>query len=804
MSNLFIKRIKIQNFKLIKFFDEEFNSQLVILDGPNGFGKTSIFDAIELVIYGKIRRIDEYNIVDKRQTFRDSLYFNNPLQDVLIQIEFEKKGETFVITKRLDAKIQQDRSVKENAPHKWEFETYISENFIENFDKVKPVTHQKVLKKIGNDTLMRAYHLFYYIQQEEKTFFLKRKEKERLDELSTLFDTKKEQEELEKYKNIQGILRRKIKELGDEEVEIQKQITEGNTLLQVNKDSDLIENYTFKPLFQYIPNTIPEWDKELSSLDQESREKIMKDLDFLKTFISHFESYKKILFNKKVKEFLEDDNLLKQTVIISSFLDSEEKFNKRFSNQQKLNALKIKLEDDKILQTIEAENAAVLLKDLKQYGIQYDEDEIENKISKIKEHRKNASQLSSLVIDLNQTRNSFYNKFKDFVDKSDNKEGTCPFCGHDWDSFEVLLTSIDEKRKYFEDYYDSSAKQADDLINELQVKNIHLIRLQIEDLLKEQQNQIKENFYGQFKNYLVGKNNVKKFIEWCNSINKDIFQYVNDIEVFISQENLSQYTENLKKELMKLIIEIPDDIFEEEEIIPKFENVYKDYFQNDEAYVKELTFEAIDEKKQYINAVYYWSNHDKIQKLIKSQEQLTIKQGKLESYLTRINKIVTIYDQSIRQHWSRIINDIEIVFFVYCGKIIQYYQRGLGMFIRQGKENDQEAKAIRFVSGPDTDHDAILYLSSGQLSALVISFTLALNKVYGKDGLNVILIDDPVQTMDDINMASFSELLRNDFADKQIVLSTHEDHITRYLGYKYMRYGLDWQPISMKEKFLIS
>ena len=37
--------------------------------------------------------------------------------------------------------------------------------------------------------------------------------------------------------------------------------------------------------------------------------------------------------------------------------------------------------------------------------------------------------------------------------------------------------------------------------------------------------------------------------------------------------------------------------------------------------------------------------------------------------------------------------------------------------------------------------------------------------------MQVLLIDDPVQTMDEINMASFVELLRNEFKDKQIFIN---------------------------------
>lgn len=126
------------------------------------------------------------------------------------------------------------------------------------------------------------------------------------------------------------------------------------------------------------------------------------------------------------------------------------------------------------------------------------------------------------------------------------------------------------------------------------------------------------------------------------------------------------------------------------------------------------------------------------------------------------------------------------------------------MFIQQQRDSDKDqgmAKALRFVCNTDSDQDAINYLSSGQLSALVIAFTVALNRVYNR-GLGMLLIDDPVQTMDDINMASLTELLRNDFNGMQIIVSTHEDQASRYFKYKFLKYGLDADRIIMKEKAL--
>lgn len=60
-----IKSLEIKNFKLFK---ERFDrvrdiaeTDLILLNGPNGYGKTTIFDALELALTGKIKRINTYN-----------------------------------------------------------------------------------------------------------------------------------------------------------------------------------------------------------------------------------------------------------------------------------------------------------------------------------------------------------------------------------------------------------------------------------------------------------------------------------------------------------------------------------------------------------------------------------------------------------------------------------------------------------------------------------------------------------------------------------------------------------------------
>lgn len=111
-------------------------------------------------------------------------------------------------------------------------------------------------------------------------------------------------------------------------------------------------------------------------------------------------------------------------------------------------------------------------------------------------------------------------------------------------------------------------------------------------------------------------------------------------------------------------------------------------------------------------------------------------------------------------------------------------------------ENDGES--IIFKS-PGKEHDVLYTMSSGQLSAVLLSFSLALNKIYAGDGIKTILIDDPIQCMDDINMISFVELLRREFSDCQIILSTHEENFSNFIRYKFKKYGLVAQAITLKD-----
>jgi len=69
-----------------------------------------------------------------------------------------------------------------------------------------------------------------------------------------------------------------------------------------------------------------------------------------------------------------------------------------------------------------------------------------------------------------------------------------------------------------------------------------------------------------------------------------------------------------------------------------------------------------------------------------------------------------------------------------------------------------------------------------------MAFHLSMNAVYTNKSLNLLIVDDPIQDMDSLNIHSFSELLRREFIeDYQIIMSTHDDLDMQYLKYMFSR-----------------
>jgi DNA repair exonuclease SbcCD ATPase subunit len=86
------------------------------------------------------------------------------------------------------------------------------------------------------------------------------------------------------------------------------------------------------------------------------------------------------------------------------------------------------------------------------------------------------------------------------------------------------------------------------------------------------------------------------------------------------------------------------------------------------------------------------------------------------------------------------------------------------------------------VSDPDqgdSAHEAVPILSSSQLNSFAVSLFLALNLALPSLKLDLTMLDDPLQSLDSINLLGLVDVLRRFRAHRQIIISTHDP---RFLG----------------------
>lgn len=785
INNIKIGRIQIQNFKHIENLILDFsNKELVVLDGPNGFGKTTVFDAIELVLTGKISRIK--NTADGRYGYSDVLFSNKSDSDTEIKVEFVGDDDKFVIAKKIDS--QKELTPSERKPDNWEiFDTYILSDFDTPINKGKSITVEEIGQRLSLDNLNRYFSLFYYVQQEENTLFLKQSAKERMDEISQLFDTYNEEIELKKLKDIKSKVDVETRRLDGQTGVIAEKRKTLNAFTAGIKDINQ-EDLKEVEYFCLIPkeNNVEEWDKQEVSLNKDSREKFLKELREIYVLVRDLKSFTNTNFNDALYKYIENGDLIYNTVLTYKLIGDYERI-KRLKDKEKILI--------KMQKTISKDNLGKSLtvthfKEIeKLLDIKLDISTMEKYLNDLVSYKMRMGEVSEIVQNLNSTRETFVSQFNKI--KSESDEGDCPLCGTHFKSYVELIKAIDHKSKKFSTMYDETTKRYETLYNNFFSSHVNIILLEIEKYLTDGENIIDDVFYKRFISAMENKNAILEFFKWCTDNKLNIDPFLNSrIEMADGLDNRVQGI----VEYLLLQIRPVDESYSNHEIN---NSTFNRIFNSDLNKVSKVTLEQIINKVAYINYKYYYRSSENIKALEKEIHDLTIKLDKMKLFTKKIKISIEVYEQEIINHWKKIITDIEIPFYIYSGKIIQAYQRGCGLFIYENESFGQ--KSIRFVSDIKSNHDAINYLSSGQISGLVIAFTLALNKVYEENSIDVLMIDDPVQTMDEINMASLVELLRNEFGQKQIILSTHEQETSRYIRYKFSKYNLNTMKVNIKD-----
>lgn len=807
MYSIKVNQLYVSNFKL---FNKEVSPielkefSLIVLDGPNGFGKTSMFDVIELALTGKIDRVK----ANSKNSFKEVLWVNDNSKDCVIKVEFllvdtvNQKEKKLTVGKFIPALS----SSKKNLPNDFSiFETYLSKSFEDVISEEYKVSEKELVtqfKQNFNDIdVSSLFRLIYYVEQENNRAFLKGLEHERYNTLSNIFDTVTIDAEMEEISQLQKELKLDLTSVEKKLKDIESQHEDMLKTTKVSQDS-MIEAAYVRLISSEAKNE-KDWDKEnLIIKTSEMRDRYIDDLNKLKYLVGNFHHFKKEKNNLLIHKYIKDETFLENFVISNNFVNDLEVTQERYKKQVKLYKNYKNMKSLQIFrinwQKLDFEMIFEYIQDLlHDQSEKFDENTVKiilKEIEILASLKKNSSSLSKAVLELNNLRDNLIKEFNLKVEEhKELDEKSCPLCGYNWEDGKKLLKNVESKKESLESLYDETTSIIDGKLEKFYTENLSQLKELLSNYFKEENyNLIKTGSMELLKSSVKYHDKIEAFKQHFSKKLRVEDYCIETLDKTMDSYLVRELKKNLIDTLTKEIQVVPSEIKEK---YSELNHTFVNQYGSKEEIIENLNEQDIEKKIDYINYRYYHSSQAEKERLETTKKTTQQEKEEIDYILSKIKNVLGIYEERKRKYYKKIIDELQIVFHIYSGRILQSHQRGLGIFMVQG--NTGRSKEIRFVTAQN-EHDISNYMSSGQLSAVILALILSINKIYGNKGLDILLIDDPLQTLDDLNIASFVELLRNEFYDKQIFLSTHEDDNARYISYKFEKFGLQSKSLNMK------
>lgn len=876
-----VKRIYLQNFKGVKgirIIDLDSDSSLLV--GPNGFGKTTIFDAMELCITNSIYRTTVTKVTKDYKDYSKPFFQNEKDKDVCIKVWLEDDGgHDLIIVRYYDHSNDLNYSGRKNKPSDFDklfrlytqdpdyFDQSVNQNNMRTLNEDQ-ISSYLELDKDDYD-ISNIYRLFVYLQQEETTFFLKQGEKDRKTSLGFLVESSNQEDKVSKYTTQITEFNKALTKLRDKK----------NSLLHM----DYSHNTQYEQVFQWKEDEILDVvdpfqrisTKPVAQINKEIMEMLLSIKEFILSF-SPKEYQKKIkddYFMRQVQSndfykamvleaFLYDSQYLdlqyKKSVSLNNIdyparlllNNAEVKGDQLAEDADKYEFLQEKIENNKLLFKLEI---TTLEKYLKMTGFNEDKIVQFRVLMQIKyKYENRLNDLNKKIADMESTRRDLREKHQNEFGILDNH--TCPYCGSNWELKEKLEAAYDElttrlttenrqihelikttSEKIVEDYFNPASERAKNICQNI----VPVPRNLISYIQKNQRKDLNGTYLNYFQNELDGNilpqsNKRYERLEDLETDGKNLLRYLQD-KLLDSKEIIdtlrSLETKNFEKQKQFLKSVFPEENFEKyklprdiklssqliddrvetlrvylQSLRKKFEysveqatdknNLYENIFNESEQNFYSVTVEKLKLKNQYIQEKFAETNNQKLQ-IINERIRL------LESATDDLKQLKKIYTEQITSYKANMIQILQVPFFILTGKILQNYQQGMGVFITSSDNG-----GIRFITDQSSDHDAMHHLSTGQISVISLAFTLACKKCYDvANQMNFLVIDDPIQDMDSLNIQAFVDVLRRNYLeDNQIIVATHSDNSAALIKYKMERFDSKKEVkfIDVQEKFYSS
>ncbi|XJF45444.1 recombinase RecF [Escherichia coli] len=690
-----ISKIEISSFKAFKKIHLDFGgASLLTLDGPNGFGKTSIFDAIELLLTGRIKRICHLFstlMIGKRTNYEDNLLWNNRSgnNDLAIKIEFINGSRRLTLARHTPASNFNEKS-NNRADQFTHFTLYELPEFTSNSYVAENIRDENFIETLFGKNFKENFSFLNYLEQGQNQLLHTRvdKRKEALNNLFNISDIKAETD------NCKTIALRLTKFIGDPKraADLSRLEIEASSLKKMIQ-ADL-GSIGYKKISTSVLQ--PGWDKEnpfptySTEIQREYIENIhsLQRLALLKSAIQIRDK------NESIENFIE---------LNKDSIKSLARFGNDLNKLDGLEAIKKELNELLKREGIIKRGATVINADEARSLSGWAQGRLEWFIEQIvirDSLQEKSNSNTNAATELNRLKAELVTEHtKLFPDAQD-----CPLCGADWQSHDTMLQKIEYRSKQINDALNADGQTLLTLIG-IMATELAIIDAQLKSLkaqLSVNYNSVLHNALLRDKARLPTINQlVSNFqtlgveLNYSFSENEEeVDTRIQSLTAFIRSQKTAE-TEPLPQDWRKVIMAV----FKE---LQDFYIVEPQLLKDKELYISAKANEAQSKRlRQCLNELEIIKNETKAAQIAKE----------------KVNNLKATLEKTERNYSEQTIAEIELIFHIYSGRLIQNYQRGLGLFIES-----KDGKELRFLTAEKSEYDAILSMSSGQVSALSLGF----------------------------------------------------------------------------------
>lgn len=431
-----ITRIEVSSFKAFKHIDLDLGiSSLLTLDGPNGYGKTSIFDALELLLTGQIKRIQNLFstlMTANKKNYDDSLFWNtrSGKKDLSIKIEFTRDESKLVLARHAPIKALENKT--NNRADKFQhFSLYELPGFgSEAYTDVNKRDND-FLDQVFGKNFRENFSFLNYLEQGQNKLLHTRVD-ERKDALGNLFNISDIAAEID---NCRSIAAKFTKFIGDEtrkakEDSLGAECTSLREMLQADLGS-----VEYKKISNVDPE--PSWDKEnpFPTYDISSHTQYLESIRKLSEMLAQKAAIRIRADNEAIEADIQQQteslgSLAKLGTDISK-LDDLDKAKKEIDQLAKATAI-IK----KGASAITAEQAHTL-PGWATERLRWFEEQITTRDKLQTQNTANESAAAELARLKQQLLKEHTKIYPD--------DELCPLCGNDWKSHTSMLEAVEER-----------------------------------------------------------------------------------------------------------------------------------------------------------------------------------------------------------------------------------------------------------------------------------------------------------------------------------------------------------------------